>query len=184
MRRGRGTWISAGLVIVAVSVAGILYFRASTTESVVRERARLQAERATAPVSLYFGHPAREDLVAEAREVLYDPETGALLRRIVNELLRGSYRGNVDLFRQGTQLRALHLGADGELVLDFDGDPFPSESSEIGCRLALRSLLRVLDEQFPDVRHVALLIDGQPLSEMGACVAAPDRIPPSSWVAG
>jgi hypothetical protein len=177
-------WISTGLVVAAVSLAGVLYFRASTTESVVRERGRLQAARATAPISLYFGHPAREDLVAEAREVLYDPDTGALLRRIVNELLRGSYRENVNLFRRGARLRALHLGADGELVLDFDGDPFPSESSEIGCRLALRSLLRVLAEQFPDVRHVALLIDGQPLSETSACVAAPDRIPPSSWVEG
>ncbi len=185
MKRSRTTGLRALLSLVGVTglaVVTIIHFRSAETGPPARGPELPAAGRRTLPISLYFGEPEGSRLTAEGREILVSTDRETTLERVVNELLRGSGRGNRNLFRTACRVRAMFLSPDGNLTLDFQGAPFPAEASETECSLALESLLRVLMELFPEVQTLSLLADGMPLSQVETRLAVPDVLSLSEWL--
>jgi len=132
-------------------------------------------------VMLYYGDPNASRLVAEGREVLFGSDRVATLKSLVNELLRGSQRGNRSLFSADCRVRSIFLTAGGTLTIDFRGSPFPAEASETACKLGVDSMLRVQRELFPEIQRVMLLVDGRPISEVERRLSLPLELTPSEW---
>jgi hypothetical protein len=175
----------AGLAfVIAIAAVVIVYFRSSTPPSAVWEAPVSLDGPVTRSVTLYFGNASGTGLVSENRELVASTDVETSLQRVVDELLRGpaSERG-VPLFDPRASVRSVFVDADGALVLDFAGAPFPAIASDRTCDLAIGSLMRVLDERFPAIRRVTLLVDGLPLHELEERLALPREIDPERWLA-
>ena len=170
-------------VVVLVAVLVILYLRAQTpaTETWVAQAGTGGVR--TRPVTLYFGDPDGSGLVPEAREILAANDGERAIRHVVDELLRGPAGGGaVGLFDSRARVRSVFLDADGVLILDFAGMPFPEFASDRTCDLAVQSLMRVLIERTEPVSRVSLLVDGAPLAELENRLSIPLVIRPEAWL--
>lgn len=171
-------------VVIAVGAVVIVYFRSSTPATAVWEAPVSLEGPLTRSITLYFGNPGGTGLAAENRELVASDDIETSLRRVVDEILRGpsSDRG-VALFESRARVRSVFVDSTGALVLDFAGSPFSESASDRTCDLALRSLMRILDEHFAAIATVTLLVDGAPLSELERRLAVPLVIDPSRWLA-
>ena len=164
--RNRANWamgIIGALVLIGV---GILYGlgREHVDESAPP---RLTSGVATVgePVErlyLYFGDPAHVGLVREPRVI---PSGSSLEERISNcvrELAAGSLRDNLSVVPPATQLRRAYLDSWGIAYLDFTRDLLGRRTPGDGEEwLAVASIVRSVCDNFPEVREVRFLIDGQ-----------------------
>lgn len=178
MTRGRVIGIVlGGLALAAVVVLAVVYFRATTTQTLAWQPEVGGAERWTRSVTLYFGDPRAFGLVPEAREVVDDADDAAAIRRLLDEQLRGSARGNLSLLDPGCRVRSVFVERQ-RVVIDFRGSPFPRETGETVCRMGLESLCRVLLERLPTLRQVSLLVDGTPIGDTERRLSIPATFDP------
>jgi spore germination protein GerM len=112
-------------------------------------------------VQLYFGDSKKPFLTAEDRVMLI-PEAPVIFgRMLVDELLKGSARGNLAVIPKGTTLNAFFLLDDGTAVVDFSAQF--RENHPGSCRLeqlTLFSVVNTLALNVPEIHRVKLLIDG------------------------
>jgi hypothetical protein len=182
MTRGRIIGVSIGiLATVAVVVLGVIYVRTTTTKTLVWQPEVGGIDRWTRSVTLYFGDPRSIGLVPETREVIDDAEEEAAIRRLLDEQLRGSERGNLSLLEARCRVRTVFLDRQ-RAVVDFRGSPFPTGAGETTCRMGLESLCRVLLERLPTLREVSFLVDGSPMGESEPRLAVPTSFDPRGVV--
>jgi len=178
MTRGRVIGlVLGGLALAAVIVLAVVYLQTTTTRTLAWQPEVGGAERWTRSVTLYFGDPRALGLVPEAREVVDDVDGEAALRRLLDEQLRGSARGNLSLLDPGCRVRSVFVDRQ-RVVVDFRGSPFPDGVGETTCRMGLESLCRVLLERMPTLRQVSLLVDGSPIGESERRLAIPATFDP------
>ena len=100
----------------------------------------------------------------------------------IGELLRGPSRSHEPLFRSDAYVKGVFVNDSGEAAINFTETPFHSGSSEIKRGLAVVSLMRLLDQHFPSVRRVSLLVNGKPMHDVEPQLAMPDNVSPRAWL--
>jgi spore germination protein GerM len=117
-----------------------------------------KAKVAVTFVSSKDGSPQRED-----RQIYRTASRSAQAKQVVLDLLAGpSGEGMTGVFPQGSTLKELYLSKGGLCVVDFGPEvagKHPGGST--GEYLTLSCLVRSLCDNFPEVKQVQVLIDGQ-----------------------
>ncbi len=123
-------------------------------------------------VTLYFGDAAGMRLVAEKRGVELTESTLQNCRLALDELILGPRGELTPIFPEVTQIRALYILDEGELVVDLSRDAIPARRTSAGMEmLMLQALANTLTQPMlrgqggPTVTRVRLLLEGAPVSE-------------------
>lgn len=113
-------------------------------------------------LTLYFGDPAHVALVGEPRVIASGVTLEERIAACVRELAAGSLRENLPVVPPDTQLRRAYLDPWGVAYLDFTRDLLGRRTPGDGEEwLAVASIVRSVCDNFPEVREVRFLIEGQ-----------------------
>lgn len=112
-------------------------------------------------VILFFAAPTGEGLVTEPRSIL----RSVLLEEIkttVQALITGSEQGNLPVVPAQAQVREVYLDKEGTAYIDFSRE---IQSAPQGGGwwelLTVYSIVNSLTQNFPEVRQVQILVEGQ-----------------------
>ena len=132
------------------------------------------------PVSLYFEGP---DLLlwSEVRQLPVPANDAAAVSVVVNELLKGSANTAVARpFPADATLRAAYLLPDGNAIIDLGG-PTLSGGWNAGSHqemMAVYAMVQTIASNFPQVRRVRLLINGEPAETLAGHIALSHPLAP------
>lgn len=163
MNETRRWWILgtvASVLLFAVVLGGL-------TVALRRERVEVAPPGEDAPagsrtVELRF--PARDGgIIPERREILGGESLEGDVRRVVDELIRGSDAGLSPL-PPSTRLLGVFFDGEGGLVLNFSDDLRTDHPGGSAAESAtLRCLVGTLAANFASIDDVTLLVDGEPV---------------------
>ncbi len=117
-------------------------------------------------LSLYYGDRTGNSLVSEERQI---EKTEGIARRTLQELLKGPENTDyISLFPEGTRLLDINIKEDGWCIVDLSSEvrQIKDEQQE---QLMIDSLTNTLG-QFPTVRRISFMIDGQTVDYLGGYV--------------
>lgn len=177
----RNLIVLSGTALTLIGV-GILFWlgREEVAEQV--EAPLLSAEplvggEASRWVAVYFGRPDRVGLAREDRIVVVGETLVDRVGACVTELARGSLDGNVDVLPPKTRLRHAYLDPWGTAYLDFTSDILgtraPGDAEEW---LAVAAIVHTVCGNFPEVREVRFLVDGQLVVSLAGYVDLEDPV--------
>jgi spore germination protein GerM len=116
-------------------------------------------------VILYFGSQDGFSLVAEAREVP-DGEEGQLVKEIIQSLSLGPHSRLIPILPPGPRLLG-YTEQDGIATLDFSSELVAAHpGGSMSELLTVYGLVNTLAVNFPHIRKVRILIDGQPVETL------------------
>lgn len=124
-------------------------------------------------VSLYFESP--DLLLAAERRSLPLPENPAgALDLVLRELIKGSANAAVpSLFPSDTAVRGAYLLPDGTAFVDLGG-PTLTEGWTTGSHqelMAVYSVVQTVTANFPEVKRVRMLVNGEPAETLGGHIS-------------
>ncbi len=162
-RRRRRGWLVVVVVAILLLIA-IWWLRTRIPQDFGPPQVAVQSAElpAIGAFELYFGDPA---LAGLRREVRFLSVTGNLeddARAVIEALLRGSQRGGVSPWSAGTVLQDLFISAAGEAFVFFDDAVRRrAAAGDFIEWLRVASLTRTLCGNFPEVRGVRILVEGE-----------------------
>ena len=181
MKYPRRRFIVVGLALIA----GVLLWRSRTA------RAPMEAPE-TAPgdstgtglraVTLWFGSPEGDSLVAEPREMPETPGLHARVAALVAALEQGPRQGGTRTLPEGTQLLHAYVDEAGLLTLDLSR-PF-RQGFHGGARaeeMTLGSLVRTLAANEPEIRRIRIVCAGVALPTLGGHFPLDQPLDPDEW---
>ncbi len=118
-------------------------------------------------ITLYFADDSG-GLSTEVRDMPRVEPVARMARQIVEALVQGPRRGLARAIPADTEVRAVHLGADGTAFVDLD-QAF-SRGLALGSEdalLAVRSLAETLAANLEEVRRVKILVEGEEVRDLG-----------------
>jgi len=119
-------------------------------------------------VTLYFGARDRIGLRGELRTIAAGPSLQARLQACVRELAAGSLEEGIAVIPPRTRLRGAFLDTWGVAYLDFSGDLLGRRPPDDGEEwLVVAAIVRTMCDNFPEVRAVRLLVDGEMVVSLG-----------------
>ncbi|MEW8958402.1 GerMN domain-containing protein [Neomoorella humiferrea] len=114
----------------------------------------------TTKIVLYFSDPTGNYLVAEERSI---PLVEGIARAAIEELIKGPKPGSqlLPTIPKGTVLKDINIRSDGLCRVDFSKELVKNHSGgSLGESLTVYSIVNTLT-QFPTVKEVQFLVDGQ-----------------------
>ena len=164
-------WVVVGLLaVVAFAAVLVSSQRRRSLEGIGSSRLLpLAADlEGTRGVYLYFGASGADSLVAEYRDVVVKDRPAEQVRAIYRELLAGPATKLEPLFPDWTELLNTYWTDRGTLYLDWNRALVQGFHGGSGReRLLLASITRTAKENLPDVGHVAILVEGEPVETIG-----------------
>ena len=135
-------------------------------------------------VTLYFESP--EMLLApETRTVEVPENEAAALSAVLRELLKGSSNVGVpNVFPPDSEVRATYLLPDGTAVIDLGG-PSLTDGWNTGSHtemMAVYSIVQTLMANFPSVRRVRFVVNGQPAETLAGHIRIDRPLRPLSYL--
>jgi hypothetical protein len=126
---------------------------------------------------LYFGDPAGGGLVREDRSAVMPATLAERLTACIHELAQGSRVGNAPVLPPRAGLARAFVDPWGLAYLDFDAAivAAPGDREEW---LAVASIVRTVCENFPEVREVRFMVDGQVVTSLGGYVDLEEPLGP------
>ncbi len=119
-------------------------------------------------VYLYFGIPGSDNLAAEYRDVVVKDRTADRVRAIYRELVAGSTGHYESPFPDGVELLNAYYTSRGTLYLDWNRALVQRFQGGSGReRQILASVILTATDNLPDVTHVAILVEGNPVETIG-----------------
>jgi hypothetical protein len=173
MKTLRGILIALAVLLVAVVIVFYLLGRGRVEEKPVvagrtpgpDESVRLET------VTLYFGDPERIALRRETRTLVTGPTMNDRLGVCIRELAAGSLTGGLPTLPPGTALRHAFVDRWGLAYLDFNrqllGARAPGDGEEW---LAVASIVRSVCDNFPEIREVRFMVDGEVVTSLGGVI--------------
>jgi spore germination protein GerM len=168
MKYPRKEHVLVFVLLVALTVFGVLvgrkyWFGAPPAPS---ETAAVEEPSVIREVRLYFGSADAMYLVAETRELKDCPDDQACLQKTVQALVEGPKSDLVPIMPPRTRIRNI-TEQGGVASIDFSrefvaGHPGGSVSE----LLTVYGLSDTLADNFPHVRKVRILVEGQPVSTL------------------
>ena len=122
-------------------------------------------------VQLFFEHPELEGLVAEDRSITLTPDLDGQVKRVVQELVRGSEADLVSPLPEGTRVLDVLVTDRGVAIVDLSREA--SEGHPGGSCAELLSVYAVVNSittNFPAIRRVQLLIDDRTVDTLAGHV--------------
>lgn len=122
-------------------------------------------------VQLFFEHPELEGLVAENRSVALTPDLGGQVKRVVQELVRGSDSELISPLPEGTRVLDVLVTDHGVAIVDLSREA--SEGHLGGSAAELLTVYAVVNSittNFPAIRRVQLLIDDRTVDTLAGHV--------------
>jgi len=117
-------------------------------------------------VVLYFGSPDGSFLVAEARQIEDCLEEADCLRATVQSLVDGPVTDLVAVLPSHAQVRGV-TASDGVATVDFSRDLVSGHpGGSVSELLTIYSLADTLAENFPHLRQVRILVEGEPVETL------------------
>ncbi len=114
-------------------------------------------------VSLYYADATGSSLVSEERKIV---KTEGIARQTLQELFKGPENTEYSsVFPEGTKLLDINIKEDGLCIVDLSSEvrQVKTEQQE---RLLVYAIANTLGE-FPTIRSVTFMIDGQPVDYIG-----------------
>lgn len=134
---------------------------------------------AKATVNLYFPSASAERLVAERREIIETPRPADRGAQILAALLEGPQSSEaLPAVPEGTTLYRLWVRDDGTAYADFSGElaqGLAGSSQEI---LTLYAIVDSLAMNVPEIKRVAVLVNGRERETLGGHVDVRRPLPP------
>ncbi len=169
-------WLFLGFSAVVLAVLVIVFFRGGGGE-----RVKAPAELPSSPaevsgettfekklVTLFF--PSEEDsfLHPEAREIPASSTVAEEAKQVVEELIKGSAKGYLAPFPEGTRLRQFFVTKDGIAYVDFSRELVDKHPSGSSAELAtVYSVVNSLAFNFKAIKKVFILVEGQERETLG-----------------
>lgn len=172
-KKPRVHWMRWGVFVLFVAVAGAaLWAQLHRVDAPAREAPGAfdtgpRTERSDL-VTLYFGARDRIGLAGELRTIAAGQPLEARIRSSVRELAAGSLVGGVPVIPPQTRLRGVFLDTWGVAYLDFNRDLLGRRPPDDGEEwLVVAAIVRTMCDNFPEVRAVRLLVDGEMVVSLG-----------------
>jgi spore germination protein GerM len=135
-------------------------------------------------VTLYFESPEMV-LAPETRTVEVPENEAAALSAVLRELLKGSTNVGVpNVFPPDSVVRATYLLPDGTAVIDLGG-PSLTDGWNTGSHtemMAVYSMVQTLMANFPTVRRVRFVVNGQPAETLAGHIRIDRPLRPLSYL--
>jgi len=119
-------------------------------------------------VTLYYGAPGTDSLVAEYRDIVVKDRSPDRVRSIYRELLAGPSEGRTSPFPDGVELLNTYMTPHGTLYLDWNKILVTGFRGGTGReRQLLASIVLTAADNLPEVERVGILVDGNPVETIG-----------------
>ena len=122
----------------------------------------------TEKVTLFFHDPDEEFLIPEKRNIYATPLLSDRAKQAIVELMRGPATGGVATIPEGASLNELYILENGiaciDLSKEFEADADGGSSSQLA---QLYSIVNSLTYNFPEIKGVKFIIDGEEKKEFG-----------------
>ncbi len=165
------------LVLVVFGVLVGRKYLLQTPEAPVSTPPVVEAPRPLREITLYFGDQGGNLLVAEAREIEDCPVEEDCLRGIVQALVDGPTGDLVPLFPARSVVRGVQV-ADGTATVDFSSELVAGHpGGSISELLTVYGLADTLAVNFPHIRQVRVLVEGQGAETLKGHVDLREPIP-------
>jgi len=164
--------------LLVLLVFGALVLRMYRQTPVPEEKVSTVQEepRRLREVRLYFGSADGEYLGSETREIEDCPEETDCIRSMVQALVNGPVSDLIPVLPLHTIVRSVTVDG-GTAVIDFSRDlisAYPGgSSSEL---LTVYSLANSLAENFPHIRQVQIIVEGEPIESLNGHVDLRDPV--------
>jgi len=133
----------------------------------------------TINVKLFFEEPQGAGLVIEERGVTYQSSLSRQLQVVVEELLRGSQSGNIAPWSGGGRVLEVFVTARGVAYVDLSKEVLTGRVSGTRAELlAVYSLVDSIALNFPAIKKVQILIDGQSVDTLAGHIDLSRPLPP------
>lgn len=120
-------------------------------------------------VPVLFPSPNDDFLHAVTRRILWTASVEDRARQVLSELLSGPDEGLLAAMPAGVRLREFYLLPDGTAFADFSGE-IRSVRGTAGERIGLQSVVLSLRMNFPEIRRVGILVDGEEVETLAGHV--------------
>jgi len=139
---------------------------ASTEKEVTTPVDAAQEPATKVTVRLFFEDAGQHKLVMEERNI---GKVEGIARQTLQELVKGpSQKEMLPVFPAGTKLLDINVKPDGLCIVDLSGEAKKVTSKEQG-KLMVQALTSTLS-QFPSIKEVSFLINGEKVSTLGGAV--------------
>jgi len=130
-------------------------------------------------VVLAFADKRGESMVEERREVPVPDDPAGRAQRILEELARGPKNGDgVRTLPEGTKVRSVVLDDSGCAFVDFSRELVANHpGGSTGELLTIRSIVRTLASNFPEVSSVRVLVEGREIETIAGHIDASTPFP-------
>jgi len=135
-------------------------------------------------ITVYFGNKGADGLVTETREIAAGGGFEDQVKAAVGELLRGPQGGDrVGVMPFGTELHQAFWVEDSQtLFLDFNNALVANHpGGSAGEYFTIGAILKTISANFPQVKRVQLLIDGNTVESIAGHYAVDKPIEVQKW---
>ncbi|MBD3368529.1 MAG: hypothetical protein GF405_10240 [Candidatus Eisenbacteria bacterium] len=161
-------------IIVAVAVVVTVWEREPVeelpTEGVVEE----DLGEGVQSVVLAFADSRAMNIVEEQRDIVVPDDRPGRARRILEELVAGPrHEGAVRTLPENTGVRSVYFDDAGGAYVDFSSELVEEHwGGSTGELFTIRSVVRTLAANFPDVESVTFLVEGEEIETIAGHIDA------------
>jgi spore germination protein GerM len=140
-----------------------------------------EMETGTRAIVLYFGSADGSELVEISREMPVPSDPSALLAGVMRELASGPSDKGVAVLPAGAQVRSAYISGNNAYV-DFSSElrtGFGGGSTQE--YLLISSIVRTVSENFRDISHVQILVEGSTVESLGGHYEITEPLSVSEW---
>jgi spore germination protein GerM len=157
----------------AIVIACVVIVSCQKQQQPLSPNLNVENKVAMRTVVLYFESPEML-LVAEQRDVALPENPAGALALVVRELFKGSANAGVPrLFPADTVVRGAFLLPEGTAFVDLGGRTL-TQGWGTGSHeelMAVYSLVQTVAANFPEVKRVRMLVNGQPAETLGGHIS-------------
>ncbi len=168
------------LILVGIGVTVFVLFRQDIMNALKPEAGKKIVQREKKNVLLYFSDKEGEYLVGENRDILRKGRVEEEAKEVVVELTRGPKGKLIPTLPSQTRLLALKLGEGGIARVDFNSalsrNHPGGSSAEI---MTVYSVVNSLTGNFPEIKKVQILIEGNEIDTIKGHLSLKRPIPPN-----
>jgi germination protein M len=167
------------LVLLVVAVAAYWVYRSRITEPLApEETAETKQVRV---VTIYFGSPDGESLVAEQRTIASSERLTDNLRNLIESLISGPRQGGTETLPASVRLRGVFVH-DNTAVIDFSQELIEDFSGGTTAEyMLISSLVQTVCANFPRVEAVRILVEGEEIESIGGHLSTAEPLRPRQW---
>jgi spore germination protein GerM len=167
------------IVVVAAAAVAVVVISRRTREPAQTDVA-IEAERIR-EITLYFGSPDADGLVAEHRRIAASGKVLENVRKTAEELIGGPKQGGVATLPSSVRVlavfvhdRTAYLDFSHEIVDDFSG-------GTAGEYMLVSSIVQTTCANFPEVEGVRILVEGEEVDTVGGHLYISRVLRPEEW---